>query len=368
MMRRIRVLIVDDSVTIRKLLSDLIASQADLEVAGVAANGRIALAKIVQTSPDIITLDVEMPELDGLETLEEIRRTHPKLPVIMFSSLTERAAAATLRALSLGANDYVTKPAGSSGITGALERVQSELLPKLRYFGAPKPVIQAPQRLAASPAGAARLAPAGGRRQPVDVIAIGCSTGGPNALSDIFKGLPGDLPVPILITQHMPRVFTKLLADRLTAGSKLPVHEAKHGDVLVPGQAWLAPGDYHMMLERIAGRVEVRLNQGPPENSCRPAVDVMLRSVASVYGGRSLSIILTGMGQDGLIGCQTLHDLGATIVVQDEASSVVWGMPGWVAKAGLAGSILPLARLSDEIIQRIGGRAKVSEAKVVHQP
>jgi two-component system chemotaxis response regulator CheB len=362
MMRRTRVLVVDDSVTIRKLLSDMIASQPDLELAGVAANGRIALAKIVQTSPDIVTLDVEMPELDGIETLAHIRKTHPKLPVIMFSSLTERAAAATLRALSLGANDYVTKPAGSSGISGALERVQSDLLPKLRYFGAPKVASPTP---AGGRAGAPWSAPSGGRCQPVDVVAIGCSTGGPNALSDIFRGLPANLPVPMLITQHMPRVFTKLLADRLTAGSNVPVHEARHGDVLAPGQAWLAPGDYHMMLERVAGRVEVRLNQGPPENSCRPAVDVMLRSVAAIYGGRSLSVILTGMGQDGLIGCQALHDLGAAIVVQDEASSVVWGMPGWVAKAGIAADILPLARLSDEIVQLVRGRGKAGEAKAV---
>src|SRR5688572_18344091 len=218
MRRRIRVLIVDDSVTIRKLLSDMIASQADLEVAGVAANGRIALAKIVQTNPDIITLDVEMPELDGLSTLEQLRKSHPKLPVIMFSSLTERAAASTLQALSLGANDYVAKPAGSSGMTGALERVRSDLLPKLRYFGALKLPNPAAEHFAARTAAAPRSAPAATVRQPVDVIAIGSSTGGPNALGDIFKGLPGDLPVPILITQHMPPIFTKLLASRLTAG------------------------------------------------------------------------------------------------------------------------------------------------------
>jgi two-component system chemotaxis response regulator CheB len=251
-------------------------------------------------------------------------------------------------------------------MTGALERVQMDLLPKLRHFGAPKLASPA-DRVPAAPASVQKLTPSADRRQPVDVIAIGCSTGGPNALSDIFSGLPGNLPVPMVITQHMPRVFTKLLAERLTAGSKVPVHEARDGDVLVPGEAWLAPGDYHMTLERVAGRVKVRLNQGPPENSCRPAVDVMLRSVAAIYGGRSLTVILTGMGQDGLLGCQALHDLGAPIVVQDEASSVVWGMPGWVAKAGIAGAILPLARLSDAIIQRVGP-GKISEAKVARLP
>jgi two-component system chemotaxis response regulator CheB len=368
MMRRTRVLIVDDSVTIRKLLSDLIAAQPDLEVASVAANGRIALAKIVQTNPDIVTLDVEMPELDGLETLAEIRKTHPRLPVIMFSSLTERAASATLEALSLGANDYVTKPAGSSGIAGAMDRVRMDLLPKLRHFGVPKPTTPTAAGAPVLPASRTRSMSPPDRRAPIDVVAIGCSTGGPNALSEIFRDLPGNLSVPLVITQHMPRVFTKLLADRLTAGSKVPVHEARDGDVLVAGQAWLAPGDYHLMLERQGGRVHVRLNQGPPENSCRPAVDVMLRSVAAVYGSRSLNVILTGMGQDGLLGCQTLHDLGAHILVQDEGSSVVWGMPGLVAKAGIAGAVLPLAQVSDEIVQRVSGRVTPGVAKLVRTP
>jgi two-component system chemotaxis response regulator CheB len=365
MMRRTRVLIVDDSVSIRKLLSDLISAQPDLEVASVAANGRIALAKISQTCPDVVTLDVEMPELDGLETLAEIRKTHPRLPVIMFSSLTERAAAATLEALSLGANDYVTKPSGASGIAGALERVRAELLPKLRLFGVPKPT--GPAAAQTPIAKVARTTP-GGSRKPIDVVAIGCSTGGPNALSEIFSKLPGDLPVPMVITQHMPQVFTKLLADRLTAGSKVRVHEAKDGDVLVPGQAWVAPGNYHMALQRVSGQVVVRLNQDPPENSCRPAVDVMLRSVAAIYGGRVLSIILTGMGQDGLRGCQELHDLGAEILVQDEESSVVWGMPGLVAKAGIAGDILPLADMSNEIMQRVRRRLSPSDARIVRSP
>jgi two-component system chemotaxis response regulator CheB len=366
MMRRTRVLIVDDSVSIRKLLSDLIAAQPDLEVASVAANGRIALAKISQTCPDVVTLDVEMPELDGLETLAEIRKTHPRLPVIMFSSLTERAAAATLEALSLGANDYVTKPSGASGIAGAMERVRAELLPKLRLFGVPKQA--APAAAHTTIASVARPAAPVDRRKPIDVVAIGCSTGGPNALSEIFSKLPGDLPVPIVITQHMPQVFTKLLADRLTAGSKVRVHEAQDGDVLVPGQAWLAPGNYHMALQRVSGQIVVRLNQEPPENSCRPAVDVMLRSVAAIYGGRSLNIILTGMGQDGLRGCQELHDLGAEILVQDEESSVVWGMPGLVAKAGIAGDILPLADMSNEIMQRVRRRLSPSDARIVRSP
>jgi two-component system chemotaxis response regulator CheB len=411
MMRRTRVLIVDDSVTIRKLISDLVSAQPELEVAGVAANGRIALAKIPQVCPDVVTLDIEMPELDGLQTLAEIRKTHPHLPVIMFSSLTERAASATLDALALGANDYVTKPSGASGLAGAMQRVREELVPKLRHFGAPTVTISASPviRSLVPPAGSLRsLAPLGslraaapvgllgsaaslrpgtaslrpgalslrpgapaGSSRPgvpatrpsnplpraragVDVVAFGCSTGGPNALSQIFARLHPSLPVPVLITQHMPPIFTKLLAERLTSTTPFTVHEARDGDVLVPGQAWLAPGDHHLSLHRVGTEVRIRLTGEPPENSCRPAVDVMFRAVASVYGARALGVILTGMGQDGLRGCQELHDLGAEIVVQDQATSVVWGMPGLVARAGLASAVVPVGRVADEVI-RIAG-------------
>jgi two-component system chemotaxis response regulator CheB len=381
MKRRIRVLIVDDSVVIRKLVSDLVSAQDDLEVAGVAANGRIALSKIPQVCPDLVTLDVEMPELDGLATLAELRKTYPRLPVIMFSSQTERAAAATLDALALGANDYVAKPASASGLAAALDRVRDDLLPKLRHFGAPAVAISSgngsvrvtaisnSMRAPAMRAGSSSRAPHGptnslpvagprpstrvvGRAVGIDVVALGCSTGGPNALSLVFARLPADLPVPIVVTQHMPPIFTKLLADRLTANSPVKVHEARNGDVLAPGQAWLAPGDHHLTLQRVAGQVQVRLTQDPPENSCRPAVDVMFRSVASIYGGRALGVILTGMGQDGLRGCQELHDLGAQLVVQDEQSSVVWGMPGFVARAGIANLILPIDEIASEIVRR----------------
>jgi two-component system chemotaxis response regulator CheB len=192
-----------------------------------------------------------------------------------------------------------------------------------------------------------------GRRSKggIDIIAIGCSTGGPNALSQLFAQLQPSLPVPIVITQHMPPVFTRLLAERLTSSTPFTVHEAQSGDVLVPGQAWLAPGDHHLCLYRAGHEVRIRLTEDPPENSCRPAVDVMFRSVAGVYGGRVLGVILTGMGQDGLRGCQELHDLGAGIVVQDQATSVVWGMPGLVARAGLASAIVPIGRLADELVR-----------------
>lgn len=336
---RIRVLVVDDAVVIRRLLGEVIESDPELELVGVAANGRIALQRIDQLKPDVVTLDVEMPELDGLGTLRELRPKHPRLPVIMFSTLTERGGAATLEALSLGASDYVTKPANVGSVTEGISRVRSELIPKIkalcgRAAAPPRPVA----------AGAPRpVRPAGTAPHRVEVVAIGSSTGGPNALGDVLVTLPGDLPVPVVITQHMPPVFTRLLAERLDAACAIHVVEAAGGEVLEPGTAYLAPGDHHLRLKRsLDGRVRTTLDQGPPENSCRPAVDPMFRSVAEAYRGDVLAVVLTGMGADGLHGVEVLGPLGAHVVVQDEASSVVWGMPGAIATAGLADEVLPL--------------------------
>jgi two-component system chemotaxis response regulator CheB len=188
---------------------------------------------------------------------------------------------------------------------------------------------------------------------PVEVVAIGVSTGGPNALAELLPGIPAGFPVPILIVQHMPPVFTGLLAQRLAAQCRIPVREGTMGALLGPGVAWIAPGDYHMTIERRAAEVRLRTHQGQPENSCRPAVDVLFRSVAQAYGSRSLAVILTGMGQDGLRGCEAIHETGGQVVVQDEASSVVWGMPGAVALAGLAERVLPLSQMAAEITRRV---------------
>ncbi len=354
-MSKIRILICDDAVVVRRLVSDVLATDAELEVAGTAPNGRIALAKITQVNPDIVIMDVEMPDLDGLQTLAALRKAHPHLPVIMFSTLTQRGATATLDALALGANDYVTKPSNVGSVAVAMQRVRDELIPKIKAFckrsvdSHPKP-LHAPVKPAKG--GATDRNPILAR-PPLDVVAIGVSTGGPNALAELLPGLPAGLPTPILIVQHMPPVFTKLLADRLAARCRFPVREAIAGEEVRPGQAWLAPGDYHLAVVQEAGKVRLRLHQGPPENSCRPAVDVLFRSVAEVYRGRSLGIVLTGMGQDGLRGCEQIHEVGGEILVQDEASSVVWGMPGFVARAGLADQVLPLQSLGPEILRRI---------------
>jgi two-component system chemotaxis response regulator CheB len=351
-MSTIRVLVVDDSVVVRRMVSDTLKADPRLEVVGVAANGRIGLQKIPQVNPDVVTLDIEMPILDGLATLKELRRTWPRLPVIMFSTLTARGAEATLEALSLGASDYVTKPANVGSVSLAQERIREDLVPRIIALcarGATAPAVK-PSVSAPLPPRPPRVP--GLRSEPVDVVAIGVSTGGPNALAKILPDLPADFPAPIVIVQHMPPLFTKFLADRLSAASRLRVREGVAGGVLEPGAVWIAPGNFHMIVERTGDVVSLGLHQEPQENSCRPSVDVLFRSVAEVYGSRSLSVVLTGMGQDGLRGAQTLHAAGATILAQDEATSVVWGMPGFVANAGLASAVLPLESIAAELTLR----------------
>ncbi len=347
-MPSIRVLVVDDSVVVRRLVSDALKADSRLEVVGVAANGRIGLQKIPQVNPDVVTMDIEMPVLDGLATLKELRRTYPRLPVIMFSTLTERGAQATLEALSLGASDYVTKPANVGSVSLAQERIREELVPRILALSG-KAALARPS-LPPSPVRPPR--PVLARPDGVDVVAIGVSTGGPNALARVLPALPADFPVPIVIVQHMPPLFTKFLADRLSASSHLKVEEGRAGAVLEPGTVWIAPGNYHMVVERTGDTVRLATNQEPQENSCRPSVDVLFRSVAEAYGSRSLSVVLTGMGQDGLRGAQLLVDAGATVLAQDEGTSVVWGMPGFVANAGLASAVLPIEAVAGELCLR----------------
>lgn len=355
-MRKIRVLVVDDAVVVRKIVTDTLSGDPDIEVVATAANGKIALQKIPQVNPDILTLDIEMPEMDGLQTLAEARKIYPHLPIIMFSTLTERGGAKTLEALALGATDYVTKPANVGSVSVAMQRIRDELIPKIKMFCSKKAGLEAPPTLVPKPAAKVSTpfkSPPVTRKalnQKIDILAIGVSTGGPNALAELIPTLPGDLPVPVVLVQHMPPFFTKLLAERLTAKSPLDVQEGKAGKKIAPGQAWIAPGDYHMVLEKKADGVYLQTNQDPQENSCRPAVDPLFRSVAEIYGPGTLSVILTGMGQDGLIGCQHVKDAGGHVIVQDEETSVVWGMPGFVARAGLADEVLPLNQIGAKIV------------------
>jgi two-component system chemotaxis response regulator CheB len=399
---KIRVLVVDDSMVFRRVVSEILATEPDLDVQPPAASAALALARIESSPVDVIVLDVEMPEMSGLELLKKIRTRQPAPVVIMFSSSTQKAAATTLDALSLGASDYVAKPAGTGSAAASIESVRAQLLPKIRALGRrpharpspglgqggvfhplEKPTpggVRAPQ--GAQPVGSGSAASAvtqqrrhgeravgsfvplsapvapltAGARRPAstpEILAIGASTGGPNALSSLLRQLPPALSVPIVIVQHMPPVFTKLLADRLTATTLIEIDEAVDGQVLVPGRGYLAPGDQHMVVRRHGTQLTLSLNMDPPEHSCRPAVDVLFRSIAIACGAHTVAVILTGMGQDGFVGCQALKASGAQILAQDEASSVVWGMPGFVARAGIADAVLPLEDLPGEIARRL---------------
>jgi two-component system chemotaxis response regulator CheB len=373
-MKKIRVLIVDDSVVIRKIVADVLSSDSAIEVAGTAANGRICLAKIPQLNPDLVTLDVEMPEMNGLDALVEIRKLYPKLPVIMFSTMTERGATTTIEALARGASDYVTKPSNVGSVGAAIQNLKTQLIPKIKMFcGAAIPgcrlsLAEKGVRQVCLPHGPVLpVAPSVSLAAPttagsIEVVAIGVSTGGPNALMEVIPNLPADLAVPVLIVQHMPPLFTRLLAERLNGSAHLPVREATPGALVRPGEIWIAPGDWHMEVERRGGSVYLSTQQGPQENSCRPSVDVLFRSVARVYGSRVLAVILTGMGQDGLRGCREIHSGGGTIFAQDEATSVVWGMPGFVAHDGIASRVLPLPQVGPEIVRRVHASAAPSWA------
>lgn len=351
----INVLVVDDSVVVRKIVTNVLGTDPALAVVGTAANGQIALSKLLQVAPDVVTLDVEMPGMNGIETLREIRRTHPRLPVIMFSTLTERGAASTLDALSAGASDYVCKPSNMGSVPEAVEAVRSQLIPKIKALcpGALGSLRPAPLR----PAVPVRSAP--GRPAasgPVQVLAIGSSTGGPDALTALLPSLPADLAVPVVITQHMPPVFTRLFAQRLDGKCPLRVKEAENGDRVIPGVVLIAPGDRHLTLKQSGDGVRVQLSDAPAENFCRPAVDVMFRSAAATYGAGVLAAVLTGMGSDGARGAEVVRRAGGEVLAQDQASSVVWGMPGAVVAAGQADHVLPLSRIAGELLQGVSRR------------
>ena len=351
---RIRVLVVDDSVVIRRLVTHALGEDPRFEVVGAAANGVITLARIPQLNPDVVTLDVEMPEMDGLETLRRIRKDYPDLCVIMFSTVTARGATATLDALVLGANDYVTKAANVGSLDRSMSSLRSELIPKItQFFILPEEAVRGPAAAAAvaAPVSLAKLR-FGGVRRP-RAVAVGVSTGGPTALSALVPKLPRSFPLPILIVQHMPPLFTRFLAERLQTMTELRVEEGAAGSLVEPGKILIAPGDYHMRLAKRKEQVVITLDQAPPENSCRPSADVLFRSVDEIYGGAVISVILTGMGQDGLRGVEVLRASGAYVIAQDEASSVVWGMPGAVVRAGLADSIVPLDDVVPQLLKQV---------------
>lgn len=351
----IRLLLVDDSATIRGLLSKTLSAQPGLKVVGTAPNGEKALAFLAEQAVDVVLLDIEMPVMDGLETLRHLRLLHPRLPVVMFSSLTERGAKATLEALVAGANDYVAKPTGGDAAT-IVTRIESDLIPKLRAVHRPakdssnRPPPHADLAKPSVPAVPVRHKDHG---EQTGVIVVAVSTGGPSALAEVLPQFVGPETPPVLIVQHMPREFTKHLTERLAKSCNHPVSEAVDGQPLSKGDVVLAPGGIH--IEIVKGRTGCHLayNHGPPENSCRPSADVLFRSAAAAFGNETLALVLTGMGSDGLLGSRAISTVGGTVITQDEPTSIVWGMPGQVVRAGLAHAVLPLDRIGSDIAMRL---------------
>ena len=344
-------MVVDDSVVLRNLIGKVLSEDPLLEVVASARNGQDALAKVPRFEPDVITLDIEMPELDGQQTLRILQQRHPGIRVIMCSSLTDRGAKATIDALIAGASDYVTKRASADS---SIQSLGEDLRGKIRQLFADRtPALTKPCLAPAQPAAAVTPRAPSLRRVAPRALAIGVSTGGPAALAQVIPQLPADFPVPILVVQHMPPFFTATLAARLDGSSALRVCEAQHEMTVEPGHVYIAPGDFHMEVMQRKGTQVLTLSQGERENSCRPAVDVLFRSVSRVYGSASVALVLTGMGRDGLLGARELKADGATILAQDAATSVVWGMPGAVVEAGLADRVLALDDVAPEVLRLV---------------
>jgi two-component system chemotaxis response regulator CheB len=343
----IRVLVVDDSAVMRGLLRMTLATCPEIELAGMAVDGPAGLEAIERLKPDLVLLDIEMPRMNGLEVLAEMRVRNLGVKVIMCSTLTRRGAGITLEALARGATDYVTKPSAQHGVREGIETLSRELLPKIRaLFSAHGQ--QSPSESACVPL---RTFSRSATSAPAGVLVVGVSTGGPAALEKFLPALPADFPLPVLIVQHMPPLFTVLLAERLNGLCQLSVHEARAGQTLYVGSVTLARGDWHMQAIGSAAHCSLRLTQAAPEQHCRPSVDVLFRSAVAVYGAGVLAVVLTGMGSDGLDGCRAVHAAGGRILVQDRETSAVWGMPGVVAEAGLADQVLPLELLAAEVVR-----------------
>ena len=363
-MNRIRVFLVDDTAAVRHILTQILEEDPEIVVVGTASDGQQGLERLSRVEADLLILDVEMPGMGGLEMLKALKARQSTLPVLVFSSITERGAMVTIEALSLGASDYVPKPAMVGTAAEARDYIRNSLLSKIKSLFKLEPITPSkPSSLTTIPSAAAY------RRIPsrVDLVVIGSSMGGPKALGEIMSVLPDDFPVPILMVQHMPAVFTKALAERLNQNSKLSIRECSEPCEMEPGQALLAAGDYHMAVSRQRGKIIASPLRSEPVNFCRPAVDILFHSAAEHFGANTLAVVLTGMGQDGLDGCRKLSEYGAQILIQDRASSAVWGMPGSVSRAGLATAEYPLIKMANEITRRVNRGRPVFRSRLDNQ-
>jgi two-component system chemotaxis response regulator CheB len=349
-MAKTRVLIIDDSALIRSLLTEIIAKQADLEVVGAAPDPLVAREMIRALNPDVLTLDVEMPRMDGLDFLEKLMRLRP-MPVVMVSTLTERGAEVTMRALELGAIDFVSKP--KLGISSGMQQLSTEICDKIRIAAkarlhrhvAPRPSADADLVDKAVPVKYSRLS-------TEKVVAIGSSTGGTEAIREVLTRLPADFPA-VLITQHMPPGFTRSFAARMNSLCRISVSEAKDGERVLPGHAYIAPGDRHLRLAKSGSNYVVALDDGEPVNRHRPSVEVLFQSVASVAGGNAMGVMLTGMGKDGANAMLTMREAGSFNIAQDEASCVVFGMPREAIAVGAVQEVLPVTQIADRLLQEL---------------
>lgn len=374
--RPLRILAADDSAVMRSILWKLFLLQKEdrsselprMELCGMARDGMECLEQVKQLRPDVLVLDLEMPKLNGLEVLDRLRLENSELPVIMCSAYTEHGARSTLEALARGASDYVTKPGGQRDFDAAMQSLSQQLLPRIAALT--KDAREEEKNAGRSPSSDssqnARPEETGSKAlSPIEVVVIGLSTGGPSALEQLLPKLPRDFPVPVLIVQHMPKLFTGALAERLDKCCSLRVEQAYDNATIRPGTVWLAPGDAHMEIasRRVMSGEEdrgtagfssrVRLHQQVPLNHCKPSVDYLFFSAARMYGAGTLALVMTGMGADGLNGARAVHQSGGVVLAQDEASSAVWGMPGRVSEAGIASATLPLWGIASALKQRV---------------
>ena len=349
----VRVMICDDSAVIRGAVARMLDGEPSVRVVARVANGRQALEELKRQPIDVAVLDIEMPEMDGMEALPLLLRADPNLRVVMSSTLTTRGADIALRALRLGAADYIPKPSTSAINDDSFRR---ELIAKVTGLARLRRRAVAPAlALAGAAASKLQLRPAPKLRPRL--LAVGSSTGGPQALFTFVQGLGKSLPVPVVLTQHMPPAFTPMLAEHLSKLGGAPCAEARDGETIEAGRLYLAPGDRHLLVEAVGPRLVARLSDGPPENFCRPSVDPMMRSAVAACGGAVMVVMLTGMGHDGLAGTREVVAAGGAALAQDEATSVVWGMPGAIAQAGLCHKILPLPMLAGATLDLLkGGR------------